>query len=81
MFVRLVVMLRKIAPRIQWHSMLESVASMSGADRSVITRELEVVCAHQLYWFDAAIIGQVSRLRLYWLTWEMHAGELECKDS
>ena len=40
MFAQLTTKLREAAPHIEWHSMLENVASMSDSDRLAITQEL-----------------------------------------
>ena len=57
MFAQLVAKLRKAAPQIEWHAMLENVASMTDSDRSTITQELEPAYATKPYWIDAAIYG------------------------
>jgi hypothetical protein len=75
-------MLRKVAPQITWHSMLENVASMSQANRDLISLELGREHPQpKPYWVDAALVGPVSRPRLYWTDWEPQEGELAYKDS
>ena len=39
MFVQLVTMLRRIAPHIEWSSLMENVASMSEEDRATIRED------------------------------------------
>ena len=80
-FVQIVAMLRRIAPHIAWHTMLENVASMSPTNRELISEELGREHPQPTpYWVDAALVGQVSRPRLYWVGWEPE-DELQYKDS
>ena len=51
--------------------MLENVASMTESDRSDISKELKDIGARDPYWFDAAVLGQVNRPRLFWPTWQL----------
>ena len=76
-FVQLVRMLRDSFPQIEWHSLMENVASMSRVDRGAITAALNQGW-DQLprYWFDAATIGPISRPRRFWLSWGPAPGPL-----
>jgi site-specific DNA-cytosine methylase len=69
-FAQLVTMLGDLAPHIEWHAMLENVASMSEEDRGTITGIMDKAFPGQgrvePYMIDAAILGPVSRPRLYW---------------
>ncbi len=40
MFADLIVMLRAVAPHVEWHALMENVASMTGCDLDRITAEL-----------------------------------------
>ena len=63
---------------IQWDFMLENVSSMLPGDRAGITSRLEALVPHpRPLWFDAALLGPVSRPRLYWCSWEMVEGEFK----
>ena len=87
LFARLVERIQELTPPIKWHAMLENVASMSEPARSAITQELEPVYAKldvsytTPYWVDAAILGHISRPRLYSPSWTPAAGEFIHKDS
>jgi site-specific DNA-cytosine methylase len=94
-FAELVIQLKRLAPHIEWHAMLENVASMSESDRTTITHVLDTAyptikhyakgTGVKPYWIDAAILGQVSRPRLYWPSWKVgNTGpqeELKYQDS
>lgn len=54
------------APHIQFHSLMENVASMMDTDRAAISHELQ----QSHLWFDAAEVGHVRRPRLYWTSWD-----------
>ena len=59
---------------------MENVSSMTSSDRDTISRVLDTVGVCNRYWFDAAVVGHVSRPRLYWTSWEVQNGELRLGD-
>ena len=82
LFVRLIAMLRELAPGIVWHGMLENVATMMPEDRKKITKAVSAVGLREPIRFDAKEIGHVRRDRLFWCTWEVAAtGTLEWNRS
>ena len=55
----------------QVHYMMESVFSMDEHDRGVMSEHMETMP----YMIDAGGISVCRRPRLYWISWEIQAGE------
>lgn len=73
-FADLVRILGERLPGIRWDSMMENVSSMTAANRKEITARLrESVECYPLY-FDAKLVGPVSRDRLYWPSFSLQQG-------
>ena len=73
--------LKREAPSIQWHALMENVACMSPVARETISTKLCQAYETTPYWLDADAVGPIKRPRLYWPSWKMASGELRCHDT